>query len=149
VRIAFCLRQTTLALLLVPVLAQSGPVERPPLAKALAADAIVLRQGSSSNTVTVTGNDLTKLAEDIESLDRYAWKQESVIKHGACGHSVQVTRGNATLLRLYVSPGKVYIAPKGTTHNPQFVTRVARTDLPSLRASLATLPPPVACPDDA
>ena len=134
---------------LLPLTVLADTVERPSLAIALGADSIILRQAYSSNSLTVTGSHLSKLAEEIAALDKHPWQRESIIKHGACGHSILIAQGSTTLLHLYVYPNKVYVAPYGTSRNPQFITRVSTTELSTLREALASLPPRSPCPNDA
>ena len=143
----FCRLLLTLSLF--SGLALSAEVQKPSLVIASSAESIVLRQGYSSNAVTVTVTELRKkLANEIALLEGHPWKQTTIIKHGACGHQVEFITGGATVLHLYVYPSKVFLAPRGTTRNPQFVAQVVRTELPTLRKLLLSLPPPSPCPDE-
>lgn len=132
--------------LLFAVSTATAGVARPPLLGAIAADRIVLSQSYSSDVVTITEPDRLKiLAEEVASLDGRRWERTSIVKHGACGHRLLFSLANTTFLSMYVYPDKIYVAPNGTTRNPQFVAQLAQTDVPVLRRLLTSLPPSTPC----
>ena len=145
------IRRALLAMLLLPWLAYGG-AEKPSLSIALAhTETITIRHRQSAKAVTITRSDLRKkLTEELSSLDVHAWKQKTVIKHGGCGYDVLFAGSNgAVLMNFVVYYSKVFAAPSGTTHNPQFFTRVTPTELLALRGQLALLPARPACRNDA
>ena len=138
---ASAFRLALLTLLLLPAAASAEPSSRPSLVKLLAADLIVIREGYSSRKITISDPDVRKgLLSEISKLDRGIWKEVSIIKHGGCSLHVHFSRGSEGLMTLLVNRNKVYQAPGGSTHNPQFVLEVAADELTAFRKASAQLP---------
>ena len=135
-----------LAVVLLHCTASAAPASRPSLVQVSTADSIVIREGYSRNKITITNPALrSSLLGEFSKLDSATWKEEYLIKHGGCGLHVLFTSKSTRLAALVIYPNKVYQAPGGLTHNPQFVVRVAATDLPVFREISSLLPRRKAC----